>query len=198
MTYPSLPVDDFGYRPQIIFRGVGKDISQLAFKRPLDSPVPRWNISKYLPTTTRGLTKNSKNFQASLRQVRCHIVSDSLEYWHLTPDWLGHIMLLTCGIMPYSKPNSSLSSGLDTKNGIECHCRPFWKLWLLDWVNVSQKRKCSITSIIMLGELKKRRSEWKRKAIISNSNCASERAMKLKWMLCHTLPWKRRNSIISL
>ena len=32
--------------------------------------LPRWNISRYLPTTTCGLTKNSKNFQP-------HILSDS-------------------------------------------------------------------------------------------------------------------------
>ena len=63
MTYPSL--DDFGYRPQIIFRGVGSDISQFAFKRPVDLPTPRGNILRHLPATTRGLTKNSKNFTSS-------------------------------------------------------------------------------------------------------------------------------------
>ena len=75
MTYPSLPVADFGYWPQIIFRGVGSDISQFAFERPVDSPTPRWNISKYLPTTMCGLTKNLKNYQAPLTRVRHHIVS---------------------------------------------------------------------------------------------------------------------------
>ena len=109
----------FGYRSQLIFRGIGSDISQLAFKRPVDSPTSRWNITRYLPTTTRGLTKNSKNFQAPLRQVRPHIVSDPLEYWHLTPVfWSGHIMLLTNGIMSYSKPNGSHSFGLRTKKGL--------------------------------------------------------------------------------
>ena len=118
MTYPSVPVDDFGYRQQIIFRGVGSGISQFAFKRPVDSPTPRWNILRYLPTTTRGLTRNSKNFQAPLRQVRHQTVSDPLEYWHLTPViWSRHIILLTNGIMTYSKPNSSPSFDLRTKKG---------------------------------------------------------------------------------
>ena len=62
MPYRSLPVNNFGYRPQIIFRGVGSRISQFSFKGPVDSLTPRWNISKYLPTTTSGLTKNLKNF----------------------------------------------------------------------------------------------------------------------------------------
>ena len=110
MTYPSLPVDDFGYRPQIILRVVGSNISPFAFKRPVDSPTPRWNILRYLPAITRALTKNSKNFQAPLRQVRHHIVSDPLEYWHLTPViWSRDVILLTYGIMTYSKPNSSPS-----------------------------------------------------------------------------------------
>ena len=112
-----LPIDDLGYRPQIISRRGGSDISHFAFKRPADSSTPSWNISRYLPTTTRGLTKNSKNFQASLTQVRQYIVSDPLEYWHLTPIfWSGHIMLLTYRFMPYSKPNSSPCFGLRTKN----------------------------------------------------------------------------------
>ena len=105
MTYPSLPVDGFGYRPQIIFRGVGSDISQFAFNRPVDSPTPRWNILRYLPPTTRGLTKNSKNFQAPLSQVRHQIVSDPLEYWHLTPVICSrHIILLLC-YLPYHSNN---------------------------------------------------------------------------------------------
>ena len=97
-----LVVDDSGYRPPIILKGVGSDISQFAFERPVDSLTPRWNISRYLATATRGLTKSSKNFQAPLRPVRHHIVSDPLEYWHLLPVfWSGHIILLTYGIMPY-------------------------------------------------------------------------------------------------
>ena len=52
MPYSSLPVNNFGYRPQIIFRGVGSRISQFAFKRPVESLTPRWNISKFLLTTT--------------------------------------------------------------------------------------------------------------------------------------------------
>ena len=41
MTYLSLPVDEFGNSPQIIFRGVGY--------RHLPVLVPRWNVSRYLP-----------------------------------------------------------------------------------------------------------------------------------------------------
>ena len=59
----------FGYWPHNIFWGV------VAFQRPVDSPTPRWNILRYLPTTMCGLTKNSKNYQAPLTQVRHHIVS---------------------------------------------------------------------------------------------------------------------------
>ena len=79
-----------------IFRGVGSDISQFALERPGDSPTPRWNISRYLATATRGLTKNTKNFQAPLRLLSHHIVSDPLEYWPLPlVFWSGHIILLT-------------------------------------------------------------------------------------------------------
>ena len=104
ITYPSLPVDDFGYRPQINFRRVGSDISQFAFKRPEDSPTPKWNISRYLPTTTRGLTKNLKNFQAPLSQVWNHIVSDPLEYidiWrrYFDQDILCCLLTLSCLIL---------------------------------------------------------------------------------------------------
>ena len=114
VTYPSLPVDDFAYWPQIqIFSWGSKvsDICQFVLKRREDSPYPRWNISRYLPTTTRGLTKNSKNFQPFLRQVRHHILSDSSD----TAIFI--IILLTWRIMPHSKPKSSPSFGLRTKNG---------------------------------------------------------------------------------
>ena len=50
-----------------------------------DSPTPAWNIWRYLPTTTRGVTKNSKNFQPLLRRIRHNNLSKTLEYWHLTP-----------------------------------------------------------------------------------------------------------------
>ena len=104
MTYRSLPVDDFGYRPQINFGRVGSDISQFAFKRPEDSQTPKWNISRYLPTTTRGLTKNSKNFQAPLCQVWNHIVSDPLEYvdtWrrYFDQDILCCLLTVSCAIL---------------------------------------------------------------------------------------------------
>ena len=65
MTYPSHPFNSFGYRPQIIFRGVGSRISQFALKRPVDSLTPRRNISKYLPTTTRGLEEFLSSFASS-------------------------------------------------------------------------------------------------------------------------------------
>ena len=76
----------------------------------------------------RGLTKNSKNFQTLLRQERYHVVSDTLGYWHLTPEfWSGHIMLLTWAIMPYSKSDSSPSFGLCTKNSLVGR----WQRWLV-------------------------------------------------------------------
>ena len=90
------------------------DICQFVLKRRVDSPSPIWNISRHLSTTTCGLTKN---FQPLLRQVRHYILSDdSLEYWHLTPEFSsGNIILLTWRIMPHSKPKSSPSFGLRTK-----------------------------------------------------------------------------------
>ena len=61
--------------------------------------------------------KEFEEFSTSSCQVRHHIVSDHLEYWHLTPGfWSGNIMLLTWLITPHSKPNSSPSFGLRTKN----------------------------------------------------------------------------------
>ena len=100
MTYPSLPVDDFGYRPQIIFRVVGSNIS----------------LQKASRLTHPSMKYFEKNFQAPLGQVRHHIVSDPLEYWHLTPViWSREVILLTYGIMTYSKPNSSPSFELCTK-----------------------------------------------------------------------------------
>ena len=202
MSYPSLPVNNFRYQPQIILRGVSSNISKFAIKRPVGSSTLRWNISRYLATTTCGLTKNSKiqilwECQAPLHPIRHHIVSDPLEYWHLMPVfWPGHIMLLSYCIMPYSNPNSSLSSGLGTKNGIEC--RPFWKLWLLGWVNVASVTQMLHHKHHYVRRTKKRCSKWKWKTIISNNICASEGTIRLKWMPRHTLPWKRRNSIISL
>jgi len=92
--------------------GKVSDISQFVLKRIVDSPSSRWNISRYLPTTTRGLTRN---FLPLLRQVR-HIFSDSLEYWYLRGEFSsGNIMLLTWSIMSHSKPNSSPSFALNTK-----------------------------------------------------------------------------------
>ena len=122
-TYLPSPstISDINHNiPQIILRGVGQRHFLVCSQRPADSPTPRWNISRYLLTTTRGLTKNSKNFQPFLRQVRHHIVCDLLEYWHLTQEFSsGNIMLLTWEIMPHSKPNSSLSFALITE--IENH-----------------------------------------------------------------------------
>ena len=115
LTCPSLPVDDFGYRPQdsnYLLESKVSGISQFVLKRTVDSPSPRWNISRYLPTTTRALTRN---FLLLLRQVR-HIFSDSLEYWYLTREFSsGNIMLLTWSIMSHSKLNSSPYFALNTK-----------------------------------------------------------------------------------
>ena len=86
MTYPSLPINDFGYWPQVVFRGVGSDIFQFAFKGPVESPTPKWNILTYLPTTTRGLTKNLKNFQAPL-------------HWYFDQDILGCLLMVSCPIL---------------------------------------------------------------------------------------------------
>ena len=78
----------------------GTNLRERAFQK-----APGWNISRYLPTTTCGLTKNSKNFQCLLRQVTHHIVSDTLEYCHVIAKfWSGHVMLLTRGIMPQIRP----------------------------------------------------------------------------------------------
>ena len=61
--------------------------------------------------------KELQNFQSLLRQVR-HILSDPLEYWYLTLELSSGniILLLTWSIMPHSKPNSSPSFGIRTKN----------------------------------------------------------------------------------
>ena len=93
MTYLIIPIDDFGCRPKMICtRGVGQT-------------TPKWIVSRYLPTTTRGLTKTSNNFQP--------VFFYPLEYWHLTPEFLSeHIMLLAWVIVPDSKSNSSSSFGL--------------------------------------------------------------------------------------
>ena len=66
---------------QIIFREVGSDISQFAFKRPVDLPLYEEIFLDTDPTTMCVLTKNSKNFQAPLHQVlkASYIVSDPLE-----------------------------------------------------------------------------------------------------------------------
>ena len=106
-------------RFRITFRGVVSDISQFVLKRTVDSPSTLWNILSYLPTTRCGLIKNSKNFQPLMCQVRHHVLSDSFEYWPLMPEFSSekfNIMWLTWSIMPHSKPYSSLSLGLHTKN----------------------------------------------------------------------------------
>ena len=73
-------------------------ISEFVLKRPVDLPSP---VSRYLPTSVSGLTKN---VQPLLCQVSHQIVSDPLEYWHLTREfWSEHIMLLTSATMPRSK-----------------------------------------------------------------------------------------------
>ena len=78
MIYPSLPLDDFGISTTNYLQGSALGTVPI---RTVDSPSPGWNISRYLPTTTRGLTKNSKNFQPLLRKVRHHILSDSSDIW---------------------------------------------------------------------------------------------------------------------
>lgn len=101
MTYPSLPVNYFGYWPQVVFRGVGSDIFQFAFKGPVESPIPKWNILTYLPTTTRGLSKNLKNFQAPL-------------HWYFDQDTLRCLLMVSCPIL--NLINSSPTFRLCTKN----------------------------------------------------------------------------------
>ena len=134
MAYPSLPVDYFRYRPQIIFRAVSSDISQFAFKRPVDSPTLTWNISRYLPTTTRGLTKNSKNFQGPLRQARDHIVCNPLEYWHRTPvSVFIRTYYVAVGLLTVSCPilnQFSLTNHFALKRSFSCHSeRNISSLW---------------------------------------------------------------------
>lgn len=84
MTYPSLPVNDFRF--QVVFKGVGSDIFQFAFKGPIESPTPKWNILTYLLTTKPGLTRNLKNFQAPL-------------HWYFDQDILRCLLLVSCHIL---------------------------------------------------------------------------------------------------
>ena len=106
MTYPSLPVGDFGYRSQVIFRGVGQRHFPFCSQKASSLTHPSMNdISRYLPTTTRGVTEFSTSFDPS-KASYC-----VLPLWTSDAEfWSGHIMLLTWVIMPHSKPNSSKSA----------------------------------------------------------------------------------------
>ena len=81
MTYLSILIDDFGYQPQIILRGIGQRHFPVCSQKDGRLTFPEMKYFEILtPTTTRSLTKNPKNFQPLLRQVRPHILSDSLKY----------------------------------------------------------------------------------------------------------------------
>ena len=75
---------------------------------------------KYFEILTHHYAWSNKEFEPLLLQVRHHILSVSLEYLHLTPEFSsGNIMLLTWTIMPHSQPNTSPSMKLRTKNDKE-------------------------------------------------------------------------------
>ena len=110
VTHPSLPVDDFGYRPQIIFRGEDQRHFPVCSQKDRRLTLPQMKYSRYITTTTRELTKNSNNFQPLLGQVRLHILSD-----------IFHQEILCC-LLEISYPIlnlilycSSPSFGLNTK-----------------------------------------------------------------------------------
>ena len=131
------PSTIIGYRSQIIWKGVVSKISHFVLKRTVDSPSPRWNILRYLATTTRGLTKISKNFQRILSQVRYHILSDSLEYWHLRPEIF--IRKYYVAYLKYHapfKPSSSPSFGRQRpwKNDSWLFTTAVWLAGLLPWI----------------------------------------------------------------
>ena len=93
------------------------------------SPSSRWNISRYLLSTTRGLTKNSKDFQPLLRQVRHHTLSDSLEYWHLKPDFHREILCclleVSCSILNLIHPcHTAAILFRETKKALFYHAKP--------------------------------------------------------------------------
>ena len=155
ITYLIIPIDDFGCRPQIIcIRGEGQ---YLVLKRPVDSPTPKWIVSRYLPTTTRGLTNNSNNFEPLF--LRYHIRSDPLEYSHLTPEfWSKHITLLGWVIVPDSKSNSSPSFGL------------------FSWVTIAWHWVCDIVSVLY------RKFKWKFHLRSNEINCLYDlRSLSSDW-----------------
>ena len=134
MTYLIIPIDDClcEWTQCILIEGYKnkkKPVNQSTFKTLSRLTSPKWIISRYLPTTTRGLTKNSNNFEPLF--LRYHIGSDPFEYWHLTPEfWSKHITLLTWVIVPDSKSNSSPSFGL------------------FSWVTIVWHWGCDIVSVL--------------------------------------------------
>ena len=89
------------------------DISQFVLKRTVHSPSPWWNISRYLPTTTRRLTKNSKNFQPLLRQVTSYFI----RLFDILTSFVRKYYVAYLKYHALFKPNSSPCFGLRSNKG---------------------------------------------------------------------------------
>ena len=80
----------------------GQRHSQFVLKNTVHSPTPRRNISRYLPTTTRGVTKNSKNASSNISYIITHQIFSLARDWSKRVTWANISQLKLGNIRGYS------------------------------------------------------------------------------------------------